>query len=135
MLFAQPDSLQINDLYNRSSGELNFSAFGELGLILNGHYWPKGGFNLLRILTPVHVVSHSGDFVGYRPAAKRALLGPFSGKAGFISSAILRRHQRRVLLSTLSMSCDSRLWSLRLRRCLGFCKSLAGEAYVCQVSQ
>lgn len=75
----------------------------------------------------VHVFRHSGlglsdDLVGYRPAAKRALLGPFSGEAGFSSSAIPRRHQRRFLLSTLSMSCDSRLWSLLLRLCVGFCR-------------
>ncbi|WP_206211714.1 hypothetical protein, partial [Pseudomonas viridiflava] len=51
------------------------------------------------------------DFLGYRPATKRAQLGPFSGEASFTSLAILRQRLRRVLLSTLSRLCDSRLLS------------------------
>lgn len=71
---------------------------------------------LLRKFTTVEVVRRSGlelsgDLVGYRPAAKRALLGPFSGEAGFTSSAIPRRRLHRILLSNLSVPCDSSLWS------------------------
>ncbi|RMV48145.1 hypothetical protein ALP10_200116 [Pseudomonas syringae pv. helianthi] len=51
------------------------------------------------------------DFLGYRPATKRAQLGPFSGEAGFTSSAILRRRLHRILL-TLSLGQVARLFSL-----------------------
>lgn len=83
---------------------------------------------LLQKLTIVQLVRHSGlelagDFLGNGPAAKRALLGPFSGDAGFTSSsAIPRRRQPRVLLSIPSKLCDSHLWFRSLHRYSDFCR-------------
>lgn len=91
---------------------------------------------VLQKLTTVRVVCNSDLELSrgpmcISPAAKRALLGPFSDKAGFTSSAIPRRHLHRILLSRLSMPCDSRLWSRSPHLYSGFCKLSGRVVCVC----
>lgn len=93
------------------------SACEELSYDLNGSFFAESGLPVvLQKLSTVRVVSNSDlelsrEPTGISPAAKRALLDPFSGEASFTSSAIFRRRLPRILLSKLSVPCDSRLWS------------------------